>query len=296
MEVKKIEDPSINKKNNFNPSRAILIIVAFMIIVWIIWMAISKLSSGTGKNLAQSGFNLASSSVPVKQQVTLGPPPDSFYKNYVKIYSTVSAKENYPEKEYIEIHVVQSNLSSVDITNWKLVNSKGEEALIGKSTALPVGGKVNTTTSTNVSGNDILIVSTGHSPVGYSFRLNSCTGYFEQFQDFVPPIITQCPNASYDPSFQALENDCKMFAYTIPQCTTNVKPFPSGISAGCKSFIISKASYNGCVATNKNNADFNKPEWRIFLNRDSELWNNTKDTVTLLDDRGDVVDSYSYGK
>jgi hypothetical protein len=294
MEIKKIEDPSaVKNKKEFDPVRAIMIIVAFMIIVWIIWLGVSKLSSGVGKDLAKSGFNLASSSIPIKIEKN-APPKDSFYRNYIKIFRAIEASsESYPEKEYIEVRVVQTNLSAVDITGWKLVNSKGDSAILGKSSSLPVGGKVNTTTVTKVSGNDALIISTGHSPVGISFKLNSCTGYFEQFQDFVPPLPMVCPGSSFDKGFQSLDQDCRIFATQIPQCTTNTKPFPAGTSAGCKSFIISNISYNGCTASNKDKPDFYKPEWRIFLNRDTELW-APKDTITLLDEKGNLVDMYSY--
>lgn len=294
MEIKKIEDPSaVTHKKEFDPVRAIMIIIAFMLVVWVIWIAISKLSSGVGQNLAQSGFNLASSSIPVKIEKN-APPSDSFYKNYVKIFKATSALETYPEKEYIEIRVLQVNLSAVDISGWKLINSKGDSARLGNSSTLPVGGKVNNTATTKVSGNDAIIVSTGHSPVGISFRVNSCTGYFEQFQDFVPPLPMVCPGGTANKGFQSLDQDCRIFTSQIPQCTTYTKTFPSGTSAGCKSFVISDVSYNGCVATNKNNPDFYKPELRIFLNRDTELWAQQKETITLLDEKGNLVDMYSY--
>jgi hypothetical protein len=272
MEIKKIEDASAaNGKKSFEPIRAILIILAFLLIVWGIWFMVSKFRSGLGKDVANSPFNLASSSLPQKKPAEVLPPPDSYYKNFVKIYTVTSAKETYPDKEIIEIRVPQANLSSVDISDWKLVNTKGESATLGRSANLPVGGKVNSTAETNIKGNDILLVSSGHSPVGVSFRTNLCTGYFEQFQDFIPPLAAVCPNVSNTNSFQTLENDCRSFVYTIPPCTTNTKPFPVGTSAGCKSFVSSKASYNGCVAENKNQTKFYKPEWRNYLGRDTEL-------------------------
>jgi hypothetical protein len=294
MEIKKADENAV-KKSDFDPVRAIIIIIVFMIVVWIIWFAVSKLRSGTGKEVAKSGFNLASSSIPKKTEKAT-PLQDSFYKNYVKIYNTTSALETYPEKEVLEVRVLQANLSAVDITNWRFVNSAGESAYIGKSAELPVGGKVNQLAPTQIKGNDILFVSSGRSPIGISFRLNSCIGYFEQFQDFIPPLPNYCPGISNDKNFQKLEYDCQSFAYTIPSCTANIKAFPVGTSAGCKAYIIDKLSYNGCVATNKTDRDFYKTEWRIFLGRSDELWAEPKDTITLLDDQGKLVDSVSYGK
>ncbi|MCK9352379.1 MAG: hypothetical protein WCT49_06090 [Candidatus Paceibacterota bacterium] len=300
MEVKKIDPEAAKKKKEFDPVRAIMIIIFFMLIVWVIWFFVSNLRSGSGKEVtkevAKSDANLAKSSVPTKKVVPPPPPTDSFYKNYVKINKADGALETYPEKEYIEVRVVQTNLSAVDISDWKLVNSKGESAVIGNSAALPVGGKVNKTDITKVSGNDVLIISTGRSPVGVSFRLNSCTGYFEQFQDFFPPVTGYCPQPSANKGFQSLEQDCRTFVYTIPSCTTNIKPYPSGMSAGCKSFIVTDASYNGCVAANKDKADFYKTEWRLYLNKDKEMWAQPKDKIMLLDDKGNLVDTYSYGR
>jgi len=296
MEIKKTEGVS-SQKNAFNPARAIVIIIIFMIVVWGIWFAVSKIRSGAGKDVAGIGSNIASSSLPSKNKDEQKPlPPDSFYKNYVKIMKSSGALETYADKETIEIKVMQSNLSAVDISNWKFVNSNGDEAIIGRSTEIPTGGKVNQTAPTYVKGGDTLIVSSGHSPIGISFQTNLCTGYFEQFQDFIPPLMLRCPQPTSLESFRTLERDCQNFIRTIPQCTTNTKPFPAGTSAGCKAFVMSAASYNGCVTENRGKIQFTLPEWRIYLGRDKELWAQPKDTVILLDSDGKLIDSVKYGK
>lgn len=293
MEIKKFES---SNGDGFNPLKAIVVIVVFIIIVWFIWMAVSKMSSSSSRKSASDTINVGNSSTPDKIPTTKAPLQDSFYRNYLKITNSTNAKETYADKENIEVRVVQANLSAVDISNWSLMNSKGEKTLIGSGVELPKGGNSNSASAIKIKGGDTLIISSGRSPIGFSFRVNRCVGYFEQFQDFIPALQTQCPQTSSNSDFNKLDRNCQTFARSIQTCNINTAPFPAGTSADCKAFIISKISYNGCVADNKIQTDFSKPEWRIYLGRNKELWALPKDTITLLDSEGKIVDTISYGK
>ncbi len=296
MEIKKPEE-TVPQKNKFESMRAILIIIFFICIVFGVWFFLIKTRTPGGNTNANTSVQNQNANNPVTPSNLINTSlvrKDSFYRNYVKIYSTVSAGETDPRKEYIEVRVTQPNLSNVDISGWKLYNSKGEFATIGDSISLPVGGKVNPTSSTKVKGGDSLIISTGSSPVGVSFRVNSCTGYFEQFQDFIPSLLKVCPQTNYDAAFQNLERDCQDFVRNIPNCMENTNPFPPKTSALCKTYVASKINYNACVDSNRLYPDFYKPEWRIFLGRDTELWAKSRETITLIDEKGYLIDSVSY--
>jgi hypothetical protein len=286
MDITKIETPIPNDPYaGFHPEKAILVIVLFVFVLWGIWFAFSKTHMVPG-NAGKIG--LATSSAPI---VDLG---DSFYKNYVKITQYTDAKESYPEKEYLVITVTQQNLSGIDITNWKLRNSRGEVALIGKGTTLPATGKVNPVAPIKINGGDILTVSSGRSPIGVSFLMNSCALYLEQFQDFIPPIKDLCPDATNEKSFFSLDGTCQVFINQLPKCEMNTKALPAEITSSCKSFMNAHVSYNGCVSSHKNDNNFNTNEWKIFLGRSSEMWAQPNDTITLLDADGKTIDQVKY--
>lgn len=293
MEIKKIEDTQMNDPSGFNPIKAIIIIVVFILVMWGIWYSFLKVNPSGPRGAARSGFNLASSSLPVKK-TNEGALQDSFYRNYVSITMSNSALESYPEKENIEITAVQPNLSDVDISNWKLRNSRGVTVAIGKGTVLPSSGKVNTTAPIKINGGDVLIVSSGRSPIGVSFKINACNLYLEQFQDFIPAIKDPCPMSENDNGFYSLDSICQRFISQLPSCTANIESLPAGVSPSCKTFLNSHVNYNGCVTFHKNDRGFYSPEWRIYLGRTSELWAKPSDTITLLDGEGKLIDSIKY--
>ena len=92
----------------------------------------------------------------------------------------------------------------------------------------------------------------------------------------------------------ALNDACIDFIERMRTCTINAKPLPLTMQYECSSFINSEINYQTCVTNHKNEEDFYKSEWRIFLNRDEELWKAKRETIRLLDADGKVIDSLSY--
>jgi len=291
MEIKKIENAQLNNPDTFDSKKAIIIIIIFMAIVASIWFAVSKIHLPGKKDISKLDLSPIATSTTKTTKVTA--PQDSFYKGYVKI-AGVSPKETYPEKEYVTITVTQQNLSEIDVTNWKLQNSKGEKASLGQGTTLFYSGKVNSVSPIKIKGGDILTVSSGRSPIGVSFQMNSCASYLEQFQDFIPPITTSCPAARESKGFSSLDSVCQRYISQLPRCKTNTKTLPSDLSVSCMTFFYANVNYNGCVSAHKNDSNFSSKEWRIFLGRTSELWVQPKDTITLLDSEGKIIGTVQY--
>jgi hypothetical protein len=125
-----------------------------------------------------------------------------------------------------------------------------------------------------------------------------CTEYFEQFQDYTPSLQSDCP----DPEEEALKNpqktagntECIDFIDRLRSCELYTQTIPGSLGASCQSFIQNDLSYNGCVTAHRNDPDFYQNEWRVFLNRQQELWGNTHDQVRLLDENGNLIASVSY--
>lgn len=288
MEIKEVEKAEIPKPVIF---KGIFIVAVFLLIVFGIW----NFSSGIrGDMLNKNSTTTATKLSTKKKNQTQQPLEPSYYNGWIKLVPTASVKEVYPEKEYVEIEVIQPNLSGTDATNWVLANARGEKTALGQASGLPLFGKVNQTEPLKIKAGDHLFVSTGRSPIGVSFRVNKCSAYLEQFQDFVPPISGECPYITFEKGAGSLDNQCQMFLQGIRPCETNTRPLPAGVTPACKAFLDSTVNYNGCVATHKNDADFYLKEWRIFLGKEKEFWAEPSDTITLLDDKGKFIDIMKY--
>jgi hypothetical protein len=217
----------------------------------------------------------------------------SFYHGWISLDKGTANTAIYPEREYITISIQKQNLSYLDISQWSLENSAGDRYYLGNASVLPIEGQPNKETPLIVNAGDEIIVSSGPSPIGLSFRQNSCSGYLEENHDFVPEIQRRCPRISTDvPS--SFSQSCRSYVQNIPQCTTGSSPIPKNLSAGCQDFINANINYNACIRSNQDNADFLSNTYRIFLGQASEIWQQPHDTITLRDKSGKIVDSISY--
>ncbi len=210
-----------------------------------------------------------------------------------------NARATNPNEEYIVITASYSNTQPVSITGWKLKSATSEaEVTIGKGVYLPSYGAINKEESVFLNPGDRAVISTGRAPNGISFRLNSCTGYFEQFQDFTPSLPRDCPYLGDETlpvsGPERLDETCVDYIKSIATCTAHVAAIPVGLNPECNDYINKNIHYNGCVSLHKNDANFYKSEWRLFLNRDAELWKQSRETIKLLDAQGKVIDSVSY--
>lgn len=207
------------------------------------------------------------------------------------------ARENDPKKEYVEIVASRNNAEPVQITGWVLRSAvTGASVTIEKGVYLPYSGRVNTEERIFLKPSETALIATGRSPIGTSFKLNMCTGYFEQFQDFTPFISKECPYAKDEDLPTNMTDTCIDFIEKIPRCETYIKAFPLSFASdpACQEYIASNIHYNGCVGLHKNDVEFYKPEWRIFLGREQELWKEKRETILLLDNNGKLVDSVTY--
>ncbi len=223
------------------------------------------------------------------------------YRNNISMSHYVSnASSSNPSSEYIELSVAQNASAPVTLTGWALESEATYNAeIIPKGTMVPTSGVVNATQDIVLQPGDRAIIISGESPVGASFRENKCIGYFSTFQKFSPPLPQNCPSASnelsslygtpyiHDPS-------CIDYVNTLSRCQVAVPPQSINLSDTCQSFLETRLNYNGCVATHKNDSDFDGTEWRIYLGRTDHLWRAKYEIVKLLDDRGKTVDMFSY--
>lgn len=201
-------------------------------------------------------------------------------------------------REYLEVDVSPDIAGKVLITGWKIQSTiTGKSITIGKGVELPYTNQINQVDSIFVNPGDVLYLNTGRSPIGVSFRTNLCTGYFSQFQEYNPTLRTNCPRPSDEKLPQVPNNfndSCLDYLDSLSSCRIQIGPLPVDMTPECKSYINDKINYPTCILNHKSDFTFYKPEWRIFLNQNSDLWKNRREVIELVDLKGKIVDTLSY--
>lgn len=220
-------------------------------------------------------------------------PDESLYKSKAVLEVGYAAKETDPQREYIKIRASSQNNSPLRITGWSLEGKGGLDIKIGKGAYLVYSAQVNPQEDIFLKPGEGAIVSTGESPIGTSFRLNKCTGYFEQFQDFYPSLPKECLYPDEEILLPNLDDKCLDYLETLSRCEMQIS-IPPGLSNACQTYINDKINYKTCVEVHKNDSDFYKPEWRIYLGRREEIWKNKRETIVLKDENNKIIDWKSY--
>jgi len=222
---------------------------------------------------------------------TIGKQNGSSYQNKISLSAPYDGRKSNAREEYVVIESFSNNDSKVNVTGWSLQNKKGEVATIGQSAEIPYPDQQNTLGNVYLSPGEKIFVNTGPSPVGPSFRVNECVGYFNERVPFYPKLTENCPSPTSSEIYPAyIENSCIDFMKkNIKKCKTTSAV--SDLSVQCAEYLTSKTSYQGCVNDHKNNSNFFQKEWRVFLNKGSEMWNDDSDTILLKDSKGKTVDS-----
>ncbi len=230
---------------------------------------------------------------PIEEPATEEPTRESAYKYKATLRADSAAKKTNPQEEYVEIQASSNNKEPLFISSWSLEGVKGLEIKLGQGAYLPYAAQVNPQENIFLKPGEKAYIITGKSPIGASFRLNKCTGYFEQFQDFAPRLPEQCPYPDEETLPSGLSDACLDYIERMPRCEIDIS-IPWYLDAACQNYINGNVNYNKCVELRRNDADFYKGEWRIYLGRSEELWKNKTETVILYDEIKKIIDWDSY--
>ncbi len=215
---------------------------------------------------------------------------------YGKVSMRVNDSTNV-KNEYVLLQNIGT--TTIPVTGWTIKSeSSGQSVKIPQSSYLFFTGMQNAESDIYISPKDKLYILTSYSPNGASFKVNKCSGYLQQFQKFYPSISTSCPRPR-DEDLSSIPrltiNDaCFDYIQSFPACKIQTKAVPVNWSYECKNFIYEKINYASCVNTHKNDVDFYKNEWRVYLKRTSPLWKSRRETIILYDNNNKVVDTVSY--
>lgn len=291
--------------------RTFLFIMAILIIAWFFtgghlrqssktgWFLnkngspVKNISSGKNKTASSSSSSSLSNKTSTSSEKLISEKPDFV------VLKTSGAKETSPSEEYLEIKADKKNKSPMRITGWKLEGKGGLDVAIGKGASfIHTESSVQPQEDIYLKPGEKAVIATGLSPIGTSFKINKCVGYFNQFHEFYPNLNAECPALREEDLPKNIDSDDKCFNYikTIPACKTMISiPYKnSSLSSSCQDFVIRNANYKSCVEKHKDDLDFYSPEWRVYLGRNEELWKKSRETINLYDEKNNLIDSASY--
>lgn len=275
----------------------LFIVLGILVIIFLVWI----FTGGPSKTSSKSGpltiFPIEGPQL-IRSQNNSGSAPDrsaSPRKDEVSLSATRSIRESDVQKEYLEIRASSKNAGAVNISNWSLENQDGEKVKFGQAALLYALGEINPEQEILLSPGEKALIITGQSPLGTNFKTNKCMGYLAEMQNFYPKLSSECPHPIDNETLPAsLDNQCIDYIdKEFELCKTYIT-LSSAISSACKEFINERINYNGCVRWHKNNSDFYQPEYRIYLKRNSELWNNEHGKIIMYDENNGIIDWISY--
>ncbi|MDP3996598.1 MAG: hypothetical protein Q8P86_02820 [bacterium] len=201
-----------------------------------------------------------------------------------------------PDFEYVTLVAGRDNKAPIKLTGLQLLSREtGKGMTIGKATKLPHISSPRDTDDIFLDPGEKAYVISGRSPVGFSFKTNTCSGYFATEKNLTPGLYYECPRTSEKPlpyfRTVTLKDQCLDYLDRIPRCNHKT---PSTLSAECASYVSQNFNYNACVSENSGKDDFYKNEWYVYLERIAPLWKSRRETVDLVSPEGVVLDSIKY--
>lgn len=229
---------------------------------------------------------------------TFGDP--SPYRGSVRLFGRNSYSDTDAREEYIQIQASTANTAPVSLSGWSIQSiATGLRFPLPPAATLFVAGSVNPALPVRLDPGAVVIVNSGASPVGVSFRENVCSGYLSQFQQFTPSIDASCPDPrnalpQLPENIRRYGASCFAFVQRLQSCQFPQGNLPTDLSLECANLIRNTFTYNGCVNLYQSRSEFERDIWRLFLNVNNPLWKSSHDVIRLLDAEGRTVDILKY--
>jgi hypothetical protein len=250
----------------------------------------------------------------------------------VKISRGSAASADLAREEYIILTADRRGKQDISVSGWILENGrnrkltnitsyreavlKAQTATIPQAAALFLGEDSVPGPVTLAPGARAYIITGslrtgGDLPVRIGFRTNKCIGYLtdNQRNDFIPSLRASCPNPAAVAGVDGLSDSCYRFVRRLRAChVPNDAPYrdrdgelvrnhldgDTTLSRTCQAWIKERFHYKACVGRHIADPDFYGNEWRVYLNRTWELWDNNREVITLYDSAGRLVHQLSY--
>lgn len=264
-----------------------------------------------------------------KVEPTEQPSTESVYKGKIRLQRGTAASTYQPNQEYIVI-TASGNKEPINIGGWVLSNGRSDKLYVvsgntvaGQSVFVripdygvavfdPYNPSGNKQVPLTLKSGERAIITTGSPPVFSSikintnFKLNRCLGYLEDESSYraYPRLTYRCPSSNDVPGITRLDDVCYRFARSVRPCHTPKDIYVKNegycldgnckLTSYCRNFITQNYSFRSCFNNYSRDDDFVGPEWRVFLNRTWELWEDRRESISLYDSAGKLVDKISY--
>ena len=195
----------------------------------------------------------------------------------------------------IALRADSSLKEEINITGWKMKGNKGDWVVVPQA--------INDLNPLRFWNEGDIIVNSGHyvylyrasSPMVRSFRLNKCTGYFNEFYKFAPSLPNNCPGIDRDETI-SFTGKCQNIIASLGRCrvpTSNqLNDYSVLGESACRAYL-DEINYRGCYNRYHSDVDFLSKEWRIWLNK-SIGFDPLHDRILLFDKNGLLVDEKIY--
>lgn len=196
-------------------------------------------------------------------------------------------------RNLITIKAVFSGTSAVNVSGWTLKSAK-------RGTTFPVPQAVNIYDPSGLApegdvflrGGELFKIHSGASAIGINFRLNKCTGYLGNNNNFSPSLPKNCPNPEDDLDMLRVSGVCQdhirsLGSCRLPKTDLNVPDW----DYVCHSYL-DEINISGCYRRHRFDTDFLSREWWAWGRQ--SFTDPNHDTVLLLDRAGKLVDVYEY--
>ncbi len=262
---------------------------------------------------------------PQKTNYISNPTNDSIspYTDTVRLQQGNQRYTTRTNEEYIIITNDYGDGKPVNLTGWKLMNGKNRRGGYSDLVTIPFGVKTFVAGGNNYPRDQIIlepggraIVTTGKFnrtspfPINTSFFTNTCSGYLEDLKNynFYPSLRSRCPVPDDEGGTMFIDDKCYEFVRKLSSChqpeyyerqvgddeIDYVDNQVDNLSRSCKLYLADHFNYSSCVKWHAADSDFYGSEWRVFLNWPRELWDDGRETISLFDQSGRLVDELSY--
>lgn len=241
---------------------------------------------------------------------TVVPKPDPNLSPFSgKLFISAAQHTGAIDREYVLIQAASNNAEAISITGLTLRGKVSRtEGTIGRGWTLYTPGNTGEGEVVSLIPGARAYILSARAPIGVTtesppgrggFQLNACTGYFAQSRAIYPGLPIACPHPAQEPlplPPNALSKTCYDYLKTLRRCTVPPATVPTNLVAdgNCQAHLFNKINYNQCVVYHKDEPNFYRGEWRLYLGRDTELWRDSKETVELLDTEGRLIDARTY--
>ncbi len=238
-------------------------------------------------------FELPEQNITTEREISQGVDTLNKSKKYSE-YMYINGGYGYDaDSEYIEIQN-NSDKYSVDITGFTLVStSTNVSVTIPKTVKLYFTGMENIEENVILGPGEKAYVITGKSPIGYGMKINKCSGFLTQYNNFSPSFYTNCPaprNEDISKIPKTVNNDiCFDLIDSYPSCRIQSTPLSNNYSSECQDFIYKTINYPSCINNHKNDSDFWSNSWYVYLKRSDKLWKDRRETIILYDKSGNEI-------